>query len=1763
MAHLKRSARESCQFTIMTTTNEIAGLIPTELTLATPECSSLSAADAQPAITAVSSTLPRPSSFETPEKMIRRTTFVTKHTHRGFRKWHDRWTRDMREVTSNPDRKDESDELAVIGLVQAVWWYEHFPRDPHPWTEEDFPLAPDIDWRLNGVVYSALQQLDSTYRTWHGRLGCLRLHDTRMKTFPFLQRAISTNLQLKALKEVLGGRAMKFNYRHRSHMLRCLFVGLIPATIAALKVPESLKSKFDEYSNVMETTPNWTPTYSRAYDGLLDLMEQAVANPLQGRLQSLFSVDVNIKTEDVSRLLNDIKEHLSHLITSSWTVAKNVLMGVALALLIWNIVDLMFKMPTCLDKCRIFLQLLSPLLGLYLAVECARVVTKCIQGLVSLGTESNLGINPLGTIEDFKEPVRGQLQSGKSENSVLGLLSLATLTLLTGKDKWNVNYLTKQIAALPRFSQGVTCIVEAFHDIAKVLHREIAVDIFGYAPWTDDGQHPMINRFNDLMCKITKVENESKIVNSSILQAEVLEAEQLGLKIIQSPGLGEYRSAVTTQYHHLRRLTERLGLRGQSNKGQRLAPVILMLYGCTGQGKSAAVDTLALKLLSKICEAENIDKTKIDYKNLIYARNQEQEFWDGYHGQLITVYDDFAQQRDFAQAPNLELFEIIRAGNTFEYPLHMADIADKNTTTFQSRIVILTTNAKKPKIESLYAPEAVYRRIDSAWEVRYSPEVSDEVEIDGKKVAQLREEFRGKYNTNLQEFSKYDVCTGEYSPRNARKSLEHVVQDVFMKYKARFAFDQSRHQSNQELAQSLGFHTTTQGWKNPIRAMQHKVASALGYRPDLPAVGWTADEDEWHDAVEISLPELCHLREQYDAYCAKLNLWRENLKKKMSEHAHIFKALAFAGMAIGAFALGKNLISLFKSESKQLESYSPRPRGMKRESAYTPSPRASRSAYAKVAQNQAADIGARNLAVSITQKSMYSISVDNDILGCGIFLVGKLFVFPRHFLTHMKAVYEDQRSSRYLVLAGENTTSKVVIRSPTHHYEMLLKDLLNSVQVAIDDVEDKTRCKDLVVVPFVTAHDHRDITSHFATKKEQVALRDADALLVNLMQNGEVCTSTMAMCNANGLKQVIDSKRDDYFYANELDYDDNVVTTYARDYWMYKIATVAGDCGGMLLANNNMVQRKILGMHIMGGHSIDEGVAMVLTSEEIKSIVDKFKDKKKFTIDTVEYPVESGLQNLSFRGEFIPVGISKEIHITPPSSKIQKSPLHPDRCEEAWRESVSRPALLHPIVVNGDDSMPFENGTRFDPMKYRLEKCGLPAKSVDQELLDEVVQSYVAELRQVCARHTKDHYKSEYSFEEAVLGIAGDPYVQSINRSTAPGYGWKPEPGKPGKQTWFGSEAEFDLSKAEPVKKRVEETIELAKQGIRNSHVFIDTLKDERKPKAKWWKTRVFSACSQDYYIACKQYFQGVVGLLTRNRIRTGICVGVNVYSEEWDLIVKHLFQCAEDVVAGDFENFDSSLLTQILDAACTVLNELCEDLEGFDPIHNDIRTVLFHDLVHSVHLAKNEMYAWTHSLPSGHYLTAIVNSIYVNIVFRYLLALVMKVRGPKLDRLLRKLKLVSYGDDHVVAIPKECVSVFNQNTLPELFRQIGMGYTDETKSESRELSDTRTIDHVTFLKRGFRFEPKLNRWVAPLSLDTVLETPFWVKKGKSPVDITKQNVTWACHELALHDDDVFRDWTKKMQLACKRVLNWMPHLSLKRVDYIQLLSDEFECLAE
>lgn len=93
--------------------------------------------------------------------------------------------------------------------------------------------------------------------------------------------------------------------------------------------------------------------------------------------------------------------------------------------------------------------------------------------------------------------------------------------------------------------------------------------------------------------------------------------------------------------------------------GPRTEPVCIWLHGETGQGKSYLSMPLCVELAKRLGPHTNVNEILSD----VFTRNVETEFWNGYKGQTVVLYDDFGQIIDSASNPNPEYIEIIKAIN--------------------------------------------------------------------------------------------------------------------------------------------------------------------------------------------------------------------------------------------------------------------------------------------------------------------------------------------------------------------------------------------------------------------------------------------------------------------------------------------------------------------------------------------------------------------------------------------------------------------------------------------------------------------------------------------------------------------------------------------------------------------------------------------------------------------------------------------------------------------------------------------------------------------------------------------------------------------------------------------------------------------------------------------------------------------------------------------------------------------------------------------
>jgi len=449
-----------------------------------------------------------------------------------------------------------------------------------------------------------------------------------------------------------------------------------------------------------------------------------------------------------------------------------------------------------------------------------------------------------------------------------------------------------------------------------------------------------------------------------------------------------------------------------------------------------------------------------------------------------------------------------------------------------------------------------------------------------------------------------------------------------------------------------------------------------------------------------------------------------------------------------------------------------------------------------------------------------------------------------------------------------------------------------------------------------------------------------------------------------------------------------------------------------------------------------------------------------------------------------------------------------------------------------------------NPLMKGLKKCGISSVPIDLERLDRCKQAITNELsknKTVCR---------VFSHEEAITGIEGDPFLKPINRKTSPGYPYIfQREGKRGKTRWLGSDDNYIVDNKE-LKDRCLARIEAARLGIRLPAIWVDTLKDERRPveKVEQLKTRVFSAGPMDFIIVFRRYFLAFNAHLMRNCIYNESGVGVNPYSTDWHYLTKFLQGVGDNVFAGDFSNFDGTLHPDILWAVLDVVNDFYDDGEE----NRRIRTTLFFEIVNSVHVFGDSVYSWSHSQPSGNPFTAVLNTIYNKFGFRYVF---LGVTGKSLRDYDRNVRAIFFGDDSVVAVGSEMVDQFNQETVEQGFNELGMVYTDEAKTGN--IVKHKPLREVSFLKRSFAYDADLCRFVAPLELDVILEMPMWVKSDLDHEERCSVTLEKSYGELAIHGRQTFQKWAPVMNKHAQRLLDDPPTL-LHFLDYREMDLNQF-----
>jgi hypothetical protein len=241
-------------------------------------------------------------------------------------------------------------------------------------------------------------------------------------------------------------------------------------------------------------------------------------------------------------------------------------------------------------------------------------------------------------------------------------------------------------------------------------------------------------------------------------------------------------------------------------------------------------------------------------------------------------------------------------------------------------------------------------------------------------------------------------------------------------------------------------------------------------------------------------------------------------------------------------------------------------------------------------------------------------------------------------------------------------------------------------------------------------------------------------------------------------------------------------------------------------------------------------------------------------------------------------------------------------------------------------------------------------------------------------------------------------------------------------------------------------------------------------------------------------------------------------------------------VFAGDFKGYDSSQIPRIFQCVLSLILEYY----NYGPEDEMALRTLFEEIYNSRHIVGDTIFEWDHSLPSGNPMTTIINSIYVQIVMMYAYHRAHDFDIKELSRYYEHVYVASYGDDNIVNVSEEKLPLFNQNTIPVHLAKIGLTYTDEDK-KGGVIPDSRTLDEISLLKRAFRFEPAAGRYVGPLAMATILEAPYWTRKGPMADEISKDTFFNMLKELSLHGPTVYNEHAPGMLKVAFEKLAYTP----------------------
>jgi len=1329
----------------------------------------------------------------------------------------------------------------------------------------------------------------------------------------------------------------------------------------------------------------------------------------------------------------------------------------------------------------------------------------------------------------------------------------------------------RSLSSLARSSSTLVSFFRSSLDFIKEAVNRVTLQSLGYEffPTESFVTKDLMDRYNLILDEKRDGTFANSISNLERVTCLRKDMSSFAMKCALSTSLKGLSPALEHKVRFLLNIEQMMGAFLVSPGNSRQEPVCVFLTGGAGTKKTVLSKQLQTEALAISLSKGEFVKAQECLASYVYNRTRE-EYWEGYTSTTeVVCIDDFAQVRGSVGAPDPNIMDLINCVNTSTYPLQMA-FEGKGKTYFRAKWIFCTTNKIDRYFDEIREPAALIRRIHLDLEPIPNNEYCDET---GKMLpivdqdAQLQHfQYKVRSCHSSLPYSKGDIIShldvvdsmkylyqrqSEHYERNCVKrvpiayqsglngcqpeeddfkscssddifdfdydhavSQYHLIKDVDLdKYFRDTPTIEEMSTKEFEVNEALrifqdnlsillesygcdpvGLKTYPLYNTRYIDGFVGKSPKVLKYYAHVLGMLQVVFQDRFLNHKEIdcvyrNIDELSRGRCQFNVLIRKdvggsfskiIKFLREPSMDAVRERLQplgngifpkILGTIIGAGVLYVSWSSVTATYALISSYLSPFESFQSTDFRLQKDKSSKTKPISSKGGARPLKPTLfQAGFESLNLQEKIERSNIYGLTVDGKYMGTVIFVNNQDLIMPLHFHLDIADYVASHSNMDSIVIKISNVKKE-------WQFSLDEYDSFKAIEYNIGDTHL------LFMRAPAMASPKRDLISYFITDKDYDNMSARIDVRIALLKGTPDDPKILVQTKANVGERII----------RNLEIEVKRCLTY-------EVATQKGDCGSPIVINDpRLGRRQIMGFHFAGnGRNI--AFANVITQNVLLEC-------KKDLDDDVSFQSGSSFVKLvkEERGAHNPYTYSKIVMYEPLKNSCFPQP-----------------------TKTRAKCFPNEKG---DPLDLVFSKYFCREWNPDENSLVRAQEDLSVFLNAQSWKMSDEIL----TVGEAMYGLKGWGNLNSIPSGTSPGFPYtKTNPHI--KKSLFPEE-DADPVEVKKFQLSVLKIVDDAQNGIRREWYYTQNLKDELLPIAKVLegKTRPFYGTPLQLYTASRIVFGRFVDFYMTDCLNKDNASTVNPYTD-WIHLVQKLtrFSSSFDETWGDsadFSAFDASNNPHILRIGLQIIQDWYS-YHGCDEYH-EARKTLFQEVLNARFVSKDGYYEMTSSLPSGSFLTLLMNCITHQLLIRY--AYFTCVKSDKslyYSSFHNNVSSIVLGDDGIYTCHPSVSELFNPLACAEVLKRVGFAMTSDTKED---VGGWRKLSTLTFLKRSFLKEK--DSYYGSLSLETIMNTPCYTKKGVQLYDkIFEDNVVWFFRELSLHQRAIYSRYSKIMIEALKEI---------------------------